>query len=383
AEDWLTLRHGGELDGRGIVRWSSGMRIRRQAKAGTSEYRALAVINWLFEQTENGSNPQLYNRIEQVVDEKITTFARLIVDPDIRSYCKFSIDGTEIVTHDRAELVLVRLKKIVDDLIGGLTVTQVKQKEQRLAYIERIRNELGEDSDNAEESDGSLTGESERRVRPKDGGGAEGDNKYGDKSVSPDDVGARNDPAPEQPPQEQEYGGGHSGGQNTEEEPDAPPEKPQQNGKKRSKRNQPARPTKLFHGLRLKNASRRTKDVLREAQRLELESFKNSAAALTRMVVELVVVEAIETNGWKSKERQELKERIRTCLANIDPENNEVKLKDIRNQIDTRNSLISANTMNAFLHNYHYFPTVAELVAISDKYVHFLSMLDEEMGDGR
>jgi len=80
---------------------------------------------------------------------------------------------------------------------------------------------------------------------------------------------------------------------------------------------------------------------------------------------------------------QQLKERVRACLGHLDPDEKDHRYKDVRTQVSDKYSLISANTMNAFLHNAHYFPTATELRSISDKYVALLRDLDDAIGKVR
>ncbi|SCF33857.1 hypothetical protein [Micromonospora mirobrigensis] len=360
AAPWLLVRHGGELDGAGIVRWSAGMRVRFEAKPGSQDYKAVAVLDWLTEKAEAGANQDLGTAIEFVFDEKLTTFGRLVSGPRFRNFCGFSLSDRDVTLTERPEVVVQRLSHVLRDFQGvdgqrGLSVSDLKSKDQRDNYVDGLIKIFRADVVDGTSEDQDSDDPEEEQPTPRTGAG------------SP--TGAKTNPGSSTPGPESKPGGQSKSGSPATG-----------SGAAKAKRGQPARPTKLFGGLKLQNCSKRTKDVLREIQQIDIDKFRNSAAALTRMLVELVVVEAIQKKGWRNPERQELKERVRTCLGKLDPEESNPRYKDVRNQIAARDSLISANTMNAFLHNANYFPSATELRSISDKYVGLLEDLDAEMG---
>lgn len=344
ARPWLDRRHGGEMDGAGTVRWSAMQRTRNATNPGHQERSALATLDWLDAKSAAGANRVLADLLDEVAEEKFTTFGRLASDPDFRAYCGFDLKGDLLSTTDNTENVVVRLSMVLEDFRSerSLTVTELKRKPDRERYIDELRTRMaGADERHLDDPD-------ERQSDYQ----AEGEaHPTSDAAAAQDVVGTP--------------GGGPT---EDDEKPDPPP------------------PMKLFVGLSLANCSARLRNILGEVQRIPLRSYPNSAAALIRMVIELTVHEAYDKCGWPqpvTRKNLTLAHFVEGALKQLDPSQKARRYLDLRTQLAQKDSLVNTSTLNAFLHNPHYSPSAPDMRAISDKYSVMLSDLNRRIGEAK
>ena len=146
-----------------------------------------------------------------------------------------------------------------------------------------------------------------------------------------------------------------------------------------SPRTQRARPMRLFYGLQFQNVKPKAKDILREAQRIDLSTFPNAGAVLIRVLVELVVAEGIQYIDPNADDR--LRDRIKLCLRELDPAQNNQKYAGVRNGLSDPNSLFAVRSMHSYLHNPQMHADVTSLRAISENYIPLLRDIDGLIGD--
>lgn len=156
--------------------------------------------------------------------------------------------------------------------------------------------------------------------------------------------------------------------------PAAPPRRP-------ATRVQRPRPARLFQGLTLRNVSLKARDILREAQQIDLTKFPNAGAVLIRVLVELVADEAVEYYQLSLPDR--LRERLQACLHKLDPTNRDDQYASVRRAINDPNSPLGVRSMQAYLHNPYMQPDAASLRALSENYVPLLTGLDAAIGSGQ
>jgi hypothetical protein len=147
----------------------------------------------------------------------------------------------------------------------------------------------------------------------------------------------------------------------------------------RSPKTQRPRPMRLFYGLQLRNVKPKVKDVLREAQRISLSELPNAGAVLIRVVVELVVAEAVE--HYQCQVSEGLRDRLNACLNELDPSGKADRYLPVRQAISDRNSPFAVRSLQAYLHNPLLHPDGASLRAISDNYMSLLKDLDDVLGN--
>lgn len=348
ARPLLERRHAGELGGIGVIRWSAMQRTRNSSAPGHQERVALTTLDWLDGKAVAGSNQHLAELLDAVAEEKFTTFGRLAGDPDFRAYCGFDIRGDVFTVTDTAENVVLRLSLVLDDFRSErkLTVTELKVKEQRLAYIETLRARMA----GADESDVDNDQEADAGDDDDPGAGAgstDGSDSGGDEG------------GPGGADQDEQEG--------EQEEEDKPP------------------PMKLFVGASLSNCSLRVRKVLNEVQKIPIRTYPNSAAALIRMVIELAVLEAHDKCSWPAPPQKDpkLRHHVDNAIRQLDPSMKATRYLTLRQELHKRDSLINTVTLNAFLHDPHYVPSAPNMRDISDTYSVLLNDLNQAISEAK
>lgn len=345
ASPWRDLRHGGEMEGIGVVRWSAMARTRNSASPGHQERVALITLDWLDAKSAAGANKYLADLLEEVAEDKFTTFGRLVGDPDFRAYGGFDIKGDVFTPTDSSEKVVARLSLVLDDFRSerSLTVTELKRKADRERYISELRERMA--------------------------GADESDDDPDDDPEEPADDAAGPDPATGD---DDRSGGDSNDTPESEAEPEPKPEpKPP--------------PMKLFVGASLSHGSTRLRGILHEVQMIPLNRYPNSAAALIRMVIELAVMEAHDVCKWTAPQEKDPKLRafVNNAIRQLDPTMKAGRYLALRQQINQKDSLVNTVTLNAFLHSSTYFPSAPNMRAISDTYSVLLTDLNRAIGEAK
>ena len=126
AEHWITLRHTGENEGAGIVKWGSD-----EAERFRSRGSSLAIHSQVLDLLE-ARGEITPERRKQV---PVTNLKRLIESPPVREKCGFEVQEGKL--HFLADEKKVRkaLLHIVNDVADGtVTVKDIYTKEDRAAY---------------------------------------------------------------------------------------------------------------------------------------------------------------------------------------------------------------------------------------------------------
>jgi hypothetical protein len=147
----------------------------------------------------------------------------------------------------------------------------------------------------------------------------------------------------------------------------------QQKRKQPPERPPPAPPTHLFDGVVLTKLSQRVAAILRELQQLDVGRFPNASAVLTRVVLELAVVDVFEQAGWPPAS---FREGVKRCLIAIDPGQTSPEYQAVRMGLQDGTSLFAVKTMHGFVHNQHYHPAPMEVRSIAANWTAFLAALD-------
>jgi hypothetical protein len=318
ARRWIELRHNGSQGGVGVVGWSPEMQVRFTGIYSGQRGRALRLTDAL--EVAYQGDAELLELIRAVKSAKLTTLGRLVSDPSFRAGAGIDITQHEVQTRFAPSAMRSFWHRLLSDLATDLTVSSLKSKDQRTGYLEKLSNVTPPAT--ARRALAPLTDESEPAASPS---------------------------------------------------PALPPAAARQAAK-----TQRPRPMRLFLGLQLRYVSTKAKDVLREAQRIDLASFPNAAAVLIRVLLELVVAEAVE--HYKSSVGEGLRERMNVCLAQLDPSGKADKYLPVRRGVSDRDSLFSVRSMQAYLHNPLLHADAASLRAISDNYTTLLKDLDGVLG---
>ncbi len=130
ANHWLELRHTGEQNGVGVVRWSAAAAER--FKKGQS-WIALQVID--FARTKGSLDSAIVGR----VNKRITNLARLVNDPDVRDALGIrAVDGAVESTAAKQEVTNALVRVVTDVADPAFTVNRIRSKDDRRAYVEGL-----------------------------------------------------------------------------------------------------------------------------------------------------------------------------------------------------------------------------------------------------
>ncbi len=325
ARHWIELRHTGENDGIGVVGWeawqSNNFRRRRGSQADRADIFCAAV------EADFPDESDLLADIATVRRERLTTLGRLVGDPAVRESFGFDFVNDGVEFHFDREHILEGVLKIFGDLAGEVGVSQIKSKAHRATYIK-----------DAAKAD-ALPRREQRRETPRQPG-------IGDTDGGSPPAGA---PAVD--------GTGES-----------------------KRRSMPREETAIFKNLRLRHVDLRTSKFLEQAQRIDLASSPAIAAVALRVVIELVVTEAVVKLGLGS-ESDKLRRKIGLVLKHLDPDIADASKRDkelaqawIRSQDAT--SGVAVQAMNAFVHDVMAHPTVGEVRALSKTFRALLERTD-------
>jgi len=140
AQHWLELRHTGENEGAGVVRWGAEQQQRFAGRRGSQADKAVVFADALA--GAYASSPALLDRLAEVRRKRLTTLGRLLSDPDVRQKLGIEFDGDRLATYYPASALQKTFERILSDLAGELSVSELKTKHQRQDYTDRIREDL-------------------------------------------------------------------------------------------------------------------------------------------------------------------------------------------------------------------------------------------------
>lgn len=323
ADHWLQLRHTGENGGVGVVPWNPGQQYhfeqQRQVRRnrGSQRDRAMTFCNAVSAKFPN--DPDLLYDIATVRRERLTTLGRLVGDPEVRAAIGFEFGDDDVLFHYPDHRLLAAVSRLFSDLAGDLSVSKVKSKSQRREYIGSIENELPPRAERLKESTSAAAG-----------------------SASP------------------------SSSSPGESEASAP--------QRAAPRRRAPQEKCIFQGLRMAAVDLRTSEVLREAQRIDIDTSPNIAAVMLRVVIDLAVTEAAEQQGWK-RNQEDLKGRILVVLNKLDPKVDDPELVEARRHAEPQGQL-GLKTLHAFVHAYRAHPLTTDIRKLSLAFRPMLEKLD-------
>ncbi|WP_432052161.1 hypothetical protein [Streptomyces xiamenensis] len=320
AAPWIKLRHTGENDGVGVVKWSPAEISRFGGRSTPTEKARLltdAVSAWFADDEE------LVADVAAVRENRITNLGRMIGDPDVRGRLGISFDGESVVSDfpkDRMRQILARL---FHDLAGSVSVDKIKTKRQRNSYLQQVEDDLPKLS--------------ERLDEPQRFSGAAS-------NASPETI--KNDETPDSSPA------------------------------KAPRRKRPDFEKRLFQSVSLRNVSLRTSEVFEESKRLSIDEMPNVAAIMVRIVVDIVVTDAAAQLGWK-RGQNDLKGRIGAALHQVDPAQDNPALSDAWRFSQKDEGALVLKTLHQFVHSWQANPLTSEVRKLSLAYGPLLTQVDE------
>jgi len=135
ANKWIKLKHTGENDGIGVVRWDAQQVARFEERIDGTSPIALQAIDFL--RKEGSVNEKLKDRLKDVPS---TNLDRLLKDKSVQSLIGLSIKDNRLQTTLKRKEVVKGLTKIVSDLVEKkIKVKDIYTKEDRERYVESFK----------------------------------------------------------------------------------------------------------------------------------------------------------------------------------------------------------------------------------------------------
>ena len=319
ARLWLDRTHSGELAGIGTVPWSSTAKYRFNPghPGGRHTASAITMLDWLRQRlpADHGSRPHL----DAVESNSVTNLGRLAGDPDVRRLVGFDFHGGTVTLNDDSAAVIRRLLRIIEDLAAGTTVTQLKQKPDRAAYVDEL---LGDDTSNPDTLD------------------------------LDDNSGADTDGAPSSTAAPGSSADGEAG-----TAAKAPTQSP---------RRQP--PPHAFANIDLSPLHPRIRQLIDEVHTLNPDKHPNATAVLLRAIFELTATEYLVSKGRTPGEQTRLASNIRNAMRELGITDDDDRFRPLRTQLQQQFSIISVPNLHQYVHNVHAAPGKSDLNSIALAY---------------
>jgi hypothetical protein len=137
ANRWIKLKHTGENDGVGVVKWEAQQVARFDERLDGTSPVALQVIDFL--RKEVSVSEKLKNKLKDV---PASSLERLLKDKNIQDVIGLNIKENKLQTNYQKEEVIKGLTKIVSDLaFKNIKVKDIYSKEDRERYIKTFNTE--------------------------------------------------------------------------------------------------------------------------------------------------------------------------------------------------------------------------------------------------
>ena len=146
---------------------------------------------------------------------------------------------------------------------------------------------------------------------------------------------------------------------------------------KRPARRVPMKPTKPFKDLDLRNVDPKTQAILSEFRKLDVDKSPNTAAILTRVILEFTVGQFVKKK--KLRQEQDLKGRVKQCLARVDSTGKASEYQGVRAGVSDGNSVYSVKTLHGFVHNEHFHADGNTVRSIASNLAPFLQALNDRL----
>ena len=319
ARLWLDRTHSGQLDGVGTVSWSAVAKHRfNPVLPGRSHTAsAMTVLDWLRRRlpADHATRPHL----DTVEAKSVTNLGRLASDPDIRKVIGFDFQGGIVTLNDDEAAVVQRLLTIVEKLATGTTVTALKGKNDRAAFV---AEHLDEDRTRAAQD--SIGQERDPSTDPSDSAAA----------ASADGS-----------------GGAATAGAGT--------------GTTSSRSRSASHP---FADIDIEPLHPRIQQVIVEVRSLDPDRYPNAMAVLLRVIFELTVTEYLDRKGARPAQNETLATNIRTALRRLDVAEDDSRFHPIQTQLKQRHSIISVSNLHQYVHNPDAAPGRSDLNSIALAY---------------
>ena len=319
ARLWLARSHGGQLSGIGPIPWSSAAKYRFDPDPSSRGHtaNAIRVLDWIRLRLEP-DDPARAN-LDTVESNSVTNLGRLAGDPNVRHLIGFDFQSGTVALNDDASAVVRRLLRIIADLAGDTTVTQLKQKPDRAAYVTKL-----------------LQGDSYKTADP------------GSRDLQDDSDDAADDSASE--PSAAAGAKDTSAADTTE----------------KTKRSQT--PDHPFADIDVSPLHPRIQLIMNEVRNLDPDKFPNAIAILLRAIIELTVTDYLQRKGSAPGQNRRLPERIRDAMTMLGVPDDDASFQPLRTKLREEHSIISVPNLHQYVHNINAVPGMSDLISIAFAY---------------
>lgn len=318
ARLWLERSHGGQLEGIGPVPWSSAAKYRFNPDPLSRGHtaNAIRVLDWIRRRLED--DDPAHTNLNTVESDSVTNLGRLASDPDIRHIIGFDFNSGTVALKDDDRAVVRRLLRVIEDLVGDTTVTQLKNKLDRAKYVtELLATDTYETPDSGsrdlrEDSDASASAEGEQSATTA----------AGDASAS-------------------------------------------------ERTQKTKRSTKPIHPLADIDTSPlhpRIQSIMDEVRKLNRDKFPNAVAVLLRAIIELTVTEYLQYKGNIPGQNTKLPTKIRRAMRILGITEKDAEFQPLQTKLKDRNSIISVPNLHQYVHNVNALPGKSDLDSIAFAY---------------
>jgi hypothetical protein len=133
ARPWILLRHNGESEGVGVVRWGAAERERFESRPGTQVFQGLSFVDAAKRAYPN--NDELQADLSKIQGQRISTLGRLVADSSFKKLIGGADKDGQFITRFSAIVLQSLVERIARDFATTVTVSKVKNQTERSAYI--------------------------------------------------------------------------------------------------------------------------------------------------------------------------------------------------------------------------------------------------------
>lgn len=312
ADIWIKRKHSGELNGIGTVTWNSQQKQRFEEKTEGKSSIPLQIIALLK------SRPNVPDKIKEALPKlNITNLQRLMSDPYVREHLGLSINNGILVSNIQIDEVVKGLIKIVSDILNPtFKVADIYNRDKRKQYINKLENNQKPD----------LTKEEPIQWNFQD-------------IANGDDIAFQT-------------------------------ENKSENKKNNSQKNKP-RVNLIPKSFVLHIAPPKINKIFEELKHIPVKTCPIASAVLLRVFLELSVDTYLEKYNLvknnaltASSSKENLQGKVAKVLNHMTQKgmmNNDLS-KGIRSEINDKNSVLSIESLNAYIHNEFFYPKVDNLI---------------------
>lgn len=331
ADIWIKRKHSGELNGVGTVTWNAQQKQRFEERTEGKSSISLQIITLLK------SHKDVPNAIKDSLSKlNITNLQRLISDPYVREHLGLEINNGTIVSKIQVSEVIKGLLKVVTDILNPeFKVADIYNREKRKQYIDSFDKSQKPDLSNEVSEQWSL-----QDIMNKDG-----------------QIPLNND---------------------------------SKIAKKGNNKTVKQRVGLVPKSVILHIDNPRLNKIFEELKQVPVKTCPNASSVLLRVFLELSVDTYIEkynlvqrnalTASSSGESLQSKVNRVVQHMTNLGTMNRDLS-KGIRAEINDTNSVLSIDSLNAYVHNGFFYPKADNLIIGWDNIENFFIQLWESINN--